>query len=81
MKGALRVFLRRASTRRLGPSLDGAHRALAAVIDRLLRGANPAELAVAGPTTYVFALNLEMARRLKLVVPEHVLKLTTEVIG
>lgn len=41
---------------RLGPTLDASHRALAALIDKLLRGANPAELAVAGHTTYIFAL-------------------------
>lgn len=65
----------------LAPDLEASYRALAAVVDSLLRGADPAQIAVAMPTSYVFALNLEMARRLKLVIAPDIVKLANEVIA
>ena len=55
-------------------------RRAAAYIDKLLRGANPAELPVEQPTEFDLVVNLGAARRLGLIVPPSVLQQATEVI-
>jgi putative ABC transport system substrate-binding protein len=63
-----------------GPSLTGMCRRAAYYVDRILRGAKPAELPVEQPTTFDFAINLKTAQALGLTIPQHVLLQATEVI-
>jgi putative tryptophan/tyrosine transport system substrate-binding protein len=63
-----------------GPSIPAAYRGLAAYVDKIFHGANPAELPVEQPTTLEFAINLKTAKTLGLVVPDKLLSTADEVI-
>lgn len=52
-----------------GPSVINEYRRAAGYVDRILRGAKPAELPVQAPTSYETVLNLKTARYLGLEVP------------
>jgi putative ABC transport system substrate-binding protein len=56
------------------------HAQAASYIDRILRGANPADLPVQQPTKYSLVINLNTAKTLGLTVPERVLDIADEVI-
>ena len=56
-----------------GPSLSAIYRRGAVYVDRILKGARPAELAVEQPTKFELAINLKTARTLGLAVPPAVL--------
>jgi putative ABC transport system substrate-binding protein len=59
--------------------LDAFRRA-ASYVDRILRGANPAELPVQLPTKFEMAVNLKTAKALGLAVPPSILLAADEVI-
>jgi putative tryptophan/tyrosine transport system substrate-binding protein len=63
-----------------GANNPDAWRHSAAHIDKLLKGASPAELPVELPTAFDFIVNLKIARALGLTIPESVLQQATEVI-
>ena len=63
-----------------GPSIPAVFRGLAAYVDKIFHGANPAELPVEQPTTFEFAINLKTAKTLGLVVPDKLLSTADEVI-
>jgi len=63
-----------------GPNVRDLHHRAAAYVDKILKGARPAELPVEGPTTFDFVINLKTAQALGLTIPQPVLLQTTEII-
>jgi putative ABC transport system substrate-binding protein len=56
-----------------GPNRRHAARHLAYFVDRILRGAKPADLPVEGPTRFEFAINLRTATALGVTMPPSLL--------
>ncbi|MGH8675274.1 MAG: ABC transporter substrate-binding protein, partial [Burkholderiales bacterium] len=62
------------------PDIADQYRRSAGYVDKIFRGANPAELPVERPTRFRFILNMKTAKVLGLTVPQAVLLVADEVI-
>jgi putative ABC transport system substrate-binding protein len=63
-----------------GPNFPDLYRIAADLVDKILRGAKPAEIPVEQPTKFDLVINLKTAKALGLIIPHNLLVLADEVI-
>jgi putative tryptophan/tyrosine transport system substrate-binding protein len=63
-----------------GPNFAQVYRRAAAFVDKILKGAKPADLAVEQPTKFELAINLKTAKTLGLTIPPSLLLRADQVI-
>jgi ABC-type uncharacterized transport system substrate-binding protein len=78
--GGFRDFAVAGTLTSYGASLSDLYRRKAEFIDKILRGANPAELPIERPTKFEFLINLKTAKALGLTIPAAMLSLADELI-
>ena len=76
----MRQFVEAAGLMSYGPSLPDLFRRTAEYVDKILRGAKPADLPVEQPTNFDLAINLTTAKALGLKIPKSFLLRANEVI-
>ena len=76
----LRDFVNSGGLMSYGVSVTDAHRRGAAYVDKIRKGAKPADLPVEQPTAFELAVNLRTAQALGLTIPSSVLHQATEIV-
>ncbi len=77
---AFREFAAAGGLMAYGPNLPALLRRAAYYVDRILKGAKPADLPVEQPMTFEFVVNMKTARELGITFPQEILLQVTEVI-
>ena len=75
-----RLFVQAGGLMSYGANVADMWRRAATYVDKILKGANPAELPVEQPTKFDFVINLRTAQALGLTIPPSVLQQATELI-
>jgi putative tryptophan/tyrosine transport system substrate-binding protein len=76
----VRTFMDVGGLTSYGPDLAALYRRAAYYVDRILKGAKPADLPIEQPREFDFIINLQTAHALGLSIPQHILLQATEVI-
>jgi len=63
-----------------GADLAESYRRVAYFVDRILKGAKPADLAVEQPTKFEFVINLQTAKKIGVTIPPDLLGRATKII-
>lgn len=74
------IFARSGALCTYGPRLTESYRRLAYYVDRVLKGAKPADLPIEQPTQFEFVVNLQTAKKLGLSIPQSMLVRADEII-
>ena len=77
---ATRQFVEEGGLMAYGPSIGELYRRAATYVDKVLKGANPAELPVEQPVKFEFFFNLKAAKQIGLTIPPNVLARADKVI-
>ena len=56
-----------------GPDREELYKRIASMVDKILKGAKPADLPVEQPKTFEFVINLKAAKQIGLTIPPNVL--------